>query len=61
MHPDIAYQLGEFRRADLIADADHHRLVNEARGARRPGGQGRPWAPRNWRRLALLGGAVAAE
>jgi hypothetical protein len=31
MHPDIAYQLADHRRAELIAEAAHQRLV------RRPG------------------------
>jgi hypothetical protein len=34
MHPDIAYKLGESRRAELLAAAAQQRLVDEAMRAR---------------------------
>jgi hypothetical protein len=48
MHPDIAYSLGELRRAEFLAEAAHERLVREARGPRtarihRRGGAGQWW------------------
>jgi hypothetical protein len=33
MHPEIANQLAEFRRAELIAEAAHQPLVREAKQA----------------------------
>jgi hypothetical protein len=34
MHPDIAYHLADQRRAELVAEAAHQRLVHEARQTR---------------------------
>ena len=59
MHPEIANQLAEFRRAELIAEAAHQPLVREAKQARADrGGQ---QVVRGWRRLVVLGRAVTAE
>jgi hypothetical protein len=47
MHPDIAYQLADHRRAELIAEAAHQRLVREAKQA--GGGRGgRHQTTRRW-------------
>jgi hypothetical protein len=47
MHPDIANQLGEFRRSELFAEAAHQRLVNDTRRAA-AGRSGEPGEHRRW-------------
>jgi hypothetical protein len=47
MHPDIAHKMMDHRRAELIAEAAHQRLVREARQA--GGGRGgRHQTTRRW-------------
>ena len=47
MHSHIAYHLANQRHAELIAEAAHQRLINEARQTRtHPGGQRR--STRRW-------------
>lgn len=54
MHPDIAYELGELRRSQLLAEAVHQRLVNEAIAAR-TSQTDHSWEPRRWWRVLRLG------
>lgn len=58
MHPDIANQLAEFRHAELVADAAHHRLVREAR---QTGGSDRPQTTRRWWWVLQPSRALASE
>jgi hypothetical protein len=50
MHPHIAYELGELRRSELLAEAAHQRLIHSAKGARTAStGRGGHRAPLWWR------------
>jgi hypothetical protein len=48
MHPDIAYSLGELRRAEFLAEAAHQRLIREAKGPRVPRTKHRGDTPQWW-------------
>ena len=47
MHPDIAYQLADHRRAELMAEAAHQRLLRQAKQAG-SGRGGRHQTTRRW-------------
>jgi hypothetical protein len=60
MHPDIASQLAEFRRAELIAEAAHQPLVREARQAQTGISRGHR-GPRRWWWVLQPSRALASE
>jgi hypothetical protein len=59
MHPDIAYTLGSQRRAELLAEPAHQRLVREARQA--GGRSDRHHTTRRWWWVLQPSRALASE